>query len=94
VNQALCSLALIVRYVVWAYTAILIVYAIASWIPDLRGRWLRYVAALVEPLLMPLQRIIPPLGGLSIAFLVLFILVQFVGGAIVRSLASSCYVGY
>jgi YggT family protein len=94
VNQALCSLGEIVHYAVWAYTVVLLIYALASWIPDLRGRWLGYVAALVDPLLMPLQRIIPPLGGLSIAFLVLFLLVTFVGNSIANSLMSSCFIGY
>jgi YggT family protein len=94
VNQALCYLGQILNYVIWAYTVVLLIYAIASWIPDIRGRWLYYISALVDPLLQPLQRVIPPLGGLSIAFLVLILLVQFVGGAIVRSLLRSCFIGY
>jgi uncharacterized protein YggT (Ycf19 family) len=33
---------------------------------------------LVEPLLNPIRRIIPPVGGLDIAFIVLFVLVIYV----------------
>ncbi len=33
------------------YSIILLIYAILSWIPDLRGHWVRYIAMLVEPVL-------------------------------------------
>jgi len=37
-----------------------------------------YVAMLVEPVLTPVRRIIPPMGGLDISFLIVIIAIQFV----------------
>jgi YggT family protein len=50
-------------------------YAIVSWIPSLQGRWSYYVARIVEPVLIPVRRIVPPIGGLDLAFLIVLILV-------------------
>jgi len=55
----------------------MIAYAVASWIPSLQGRWTYYVARIVEPVLIPMRRIIPPMGGLDISFLIVIILVGY-----------------
>lgn len=75
-NALLCLASEILGYAVTAYTVILFVYAVASWIPDLRGRWLYYLAAVVDPVLVPIRRIIPPIGGFDLAFLVLILVLQ------------------
>ncbi|HEY2474651.1 MAG TPA: YggT family protein [Candidatus Cybelea sp.] len=78
-NLLLCDLATLLRYVVQLYVILLIIYAIVSWIPDLRrGRWAYYLGSLIEPLLNPIRRIIPPIGGIDLAFLVLLLLLQLV----------------
>ena len=81
--------------VVWlarAYTFVLLAYAVVSWIPDLRGNWVRYLAMLVEPVLTPIRRIVPPLGGLDLAFLVLILLLNFLIVPLLRNAAfSACY---
>lgn len=78
-NLLLCDVARALIYVVNIYTILLLVYAVISWIPDLRrGRWVYYLASVIEPVLIPIRRIIPPLGGLDIAFLVLLLLLQLV----------------
>ncbi len=69
----------------------MIVYAIVSWVPGLRGRWSYYVARIVEPVLDPVRRIIPPIGGLDIAFLVLIILIGYLINLIPRTV---CYYAY
>ncbi len=75
----LCSLVQLFGVLVNVYTLVLLVYAILSWIPDLRGgRFEYYLAMVVEPLLIPIRRVIPPIGGLDIAFLVLILVLQFV----------------
>jgi YggT family protein len=61
-----------------AYMLIMIVYAVVSWIPSIRGRWSDYLAMAVEPVLAPVRRIIPPLGGLDLSFLVVLIVIQLV----------------
>jgi len=75
----------ILSNVLYVYFLVMIVYAVVSWIPSLRGQWTTYIAMVVEPVLQPVRRIIPPLGGLDIAFLVVLIIVQWASGAIARS---------
>ena len=60
------------------YMLLMLVYAVVSWVPSLRGRWTDYLAMAIEPVLTPVRRVIPPLGGLDISFLIVFIVLQFV----------------
>ena len=91
-NAILCQLDQLVSFLVWAYTGVLIVYAVVSWIPDLRGRWVGYLAMLVEPVLQPIRRIIPPIGGLDLAFLVLLLVLQIAIRPWLASVAfNTCY---
>jgi YggT family protein len=77
VNLLLCNLASVLNYIVWIYTFVLLAYAVVSWIPDLRSsRFVYYLARLVEPVLTPVRRIIPPLGGLDLAFLIVLLVLQ------------------
>jgi len=93
VNLLVCDLAKLLLYAVNVYTILLFVYAIVSWIPDLRrGRWVYYLASLIEPVLAPIRRIIPPLGGLDLAFLVLLLALQLLIRPALAQLAfNSCY---
>ena len=74
----LCLLGDVLSKVVTIYTILLFVYAVVSWLPDLRGAWVQYIAMFIEPVLIPIRRVIPPLGGLDIAFLVLLLVLQLV----------------
>jgi YggT family protein len=60
------------------YLLLMLVYAVVSWVPSLRGRWTDYLAMVIEPVLVPVRRVIPPLGGIDISFLIVFIVLQFV----------------
>lgn len=76
-NLLVCDLAQALLWVVNIYTMLLFVYAIVSWFPDLRrGRWVYYLASIIEPVLIPIRRVIPPVGGLDLAFLILFFALQ------------------
>lgn len=86
-NTILCQLDLLVVWLARIYSIILLVYAVVSWIPDLRGRWVNYLAMLVEPVLVPIRRIIPPLGGLDLAFLVLILLLNYLIVPLLRNVA-------
>jgi uncharacterized protein YggT (Ycf19 family) len=55
----------------------MLLYALVSWVPNLQGRWSSYLARIVEPVLIPLRRIIPPIG-LDLSFLVVILLVGWV----------------
>ncbi len=77
-DALLCGLGQVLIWAVWLYTIVLLVYAIFSWVPDLRGGGFeRFLGRIIEPLLIPLRRIVPPLGGLDIAFLILLLVLQF-----------------
>jgi YggT family protein len=67
---------LIAAKILQIYFVIMIVYALVSWVPNLRGRWSDYVAMAVEPVLEPVRRIVPPIGGFDIAFLLVIVVVQ------------------
>lgn len=77
-NGLLCDLTQLLGVLVQIYTIVLLAYAVLSWIPDLRGSaFERYLALFVEPLLRPIRRVIPPIGGLDVAFLILILILQF-----------------
>jgi YggT family protein len=79
----MCLIWELVDYVFRAYLLLMLIYAVVSWVPSLRGRWTEYVAMLVEPVLTPMRRIIPPVAGLDLAFLVVLILLSVVDTNIV-----------
>jgi YggT family protein len=81
-----CTLTLnILVPVLRIFWILMLVYAVVSWVPSLRGRWTEYIAMVVEPVLMPFRRIIPPLGGLDVSFLVVILLVGWLMSALPRA---------
>ena len=81
-----CDLSVGLSWAVSLYSILLFVYAVLSWIPDLR-RVMYFLAPAVEPVLAPLRRIIPPLGGFDMSFLVLILVLQFAIRPLISSLA-------
>jgi YggT family protein len=57
----------------------------------LQGRWTYYVARIVEPVLTPVRRIIPPVGGLDLAFIVVLLVAGWLGRAIVSTSCAGFY---
>ena len=77
------------------YAFILIVAAVISWliafdVISARNNLVKSVLptlfVLTEPALRPIRRFVPPLGGLDLSFLVLFILIQLVRMVIIPGL--------
>lgn len=65
----------------------LMIRVLSSWFGSLsRARWLRWTYTITEPLLAPLRQVIPSLGPFDISPLILYYLLQFVGGFIVSSI--------
>jgi YggT family protein len=85
----MCELYLIVGKLLQFYGLIMLVYALISWVPSLRGKWTDYVAMLVEPVLTPVRRIIPPMGGLDISFIVVILAIQLIANQALTT-ASRC----
>jgi YggT family protein len=81
----MCGIWGLVDVIFKAYLLVMILYAVVSWVPSLRGRWSDYLALLVEPVLAPVRSVIPPLGGLDLSFLVVIIILQLVDSNIVQA---------
>jgi len=71
-----CQLYTLVGWFLQLYVLAMLLYALVSWVPSLKGRWSDYIAMLIEPVLIPIRRIIPPLGMFDLSFLVLIIVIQ------------------
>lgn len=82
--DALCSVYGGIYLLLRIYLLIMLIYAVVSWVPSIRGRWSDLLARLVEPVLVPVRRIIPPIGGLDLSFLVVILVIQYVNESIVR----------
>lgn len=71
------SLLRLVALTLWFYTGALIVYAILSWFGS---HGINPIAALlgdlVEPVLRPVRRLLPPIGGLDLSPLIVIVLLQ------------------
>lgn len=75
---------------IWLYTLILFAYAVLSWVPDLRGSWARYLDMIVEPVLTPLRRIVPPAAGIDWSFLVLLLILWVIRQAVLAPAINRC----
>ena len=72
-----CTLARVLAQVLQLFWLLMVVYAFVSWVPSLRGRWVEYIAMIVEPVLNPVRKLIPAAGGLDWAFLVVIFAVGY-----------------
>ncbi|MGD1067700.1 MAG: YggT family protein [Vulcanimicrobiaceae bacterium] len=80
----MCDLWALLDILFKIYLLAMLIYAVLSWVPSLRGRWSDYIAMIVEPVLVPVRRVIPPLGGLDLSFIVVMLVIGFVDNSLVR----------
>jgi YggT family protein len=59
-------------------TALLVVYAVLSWVPNASSMLQDLIARLAEPLVRPLRRLIPLVGGVDLSPLAAIVLLQVV----------------
>ena len=71
----LLALISVVQWIIYGWTALLILEVIFSWVNP-HAPLAPFVRALNDPLLKPIRRIVPLLGGLDISPMVLFLLLQ------------------
>jgi YggT family protein len=71
------SLLRLISLALWFYIGALIIYVLLSWFGD-RGRnpMALLLGELVEPLLRPARRLLPPIGGLDLSPLIVMLLLQ------------------
>ena len=74
------------------YTFVLLVTVIVSWliafdVINIRNNVVRsllhVLSAMTDPVLAPIRRLVPPLGGLDLSFLVLLLLIQLVRSVLI-----------
>ncbi len=83
-------LAELVNDVFFLYSLVLLARVLSSWIPGLNPRQpvVQLLGTLTEPVLAPLRRLLPPVGGLDISPLVAFLLLKLVRRLVVQVLLS------
>ena len=70
---------LVLELVLYAFMGCLLVRAVFSWIePYPKNRLHRLTFDVTEPFLAPVRRLVPPVGGFDVAFLLVFIAVSMV----------------
>jgi YggT family protein len=72
----------IIAYLVELYVLAMFAYAIMSWVRiPWDSPWARVQRALgrvIDPVLAPVRRVIPPIGGFDLSFLVVLLVIEIV----------------
>lgn len=69
----------IVEKLFLAFTIMLFVRILGSWLPELQGqRWMQFIAFYTDPYLNLFRRIIPPLGMFDLSPIVAFLALGFI----------------
>ena len=74
------------NFVAQALIVLIIISVILSYVMDPYQPVRRWIDSIVEPLLRPIRRVLPPLAGLDFSPLVLIILIQLIANVIIRLL--------
>lgn len=74
----LVSLVGLAQLAVSGLTALMVVYAVLSWVPGASSVLLDLVSRLAEPIVRPLRRVIPLVGGVDLSPLAAIVLLQVV----------------
>ena len=76
----------VVDRVIWALSVLLIVSCILSWFqPDPRHPLVRLLHAVVDPLLLPVRAVLPPMGGMDFSPMVVMIILWILRGMLARA---------
>jgi YggT family protein len=66
---------LIIQYGIGILLLALIIRAIASWFRmDERYAFIRFLAKITDPFILPIRRLVPPIGMFDVAFILAFFL--------------------
>ena len=81
-------LILIATWAIRIWTLLILVWAVLSWVhPNPRNPLVRIVEALVEPIMLPFQKLIPPIGGVSFAPLAAVLVLEWINEFFLSALA-------
>ena len=69
----------IVEKLFLAFTIMLFIRILGSWLPELQGkRWMQFIAFYTDPYLNVFRRIIPPLGMFDLSPVIAFLCLGFI----------------
>jgi YggT family protein len=70
---------------------LIIVRAVLSWIPsvDYRHPVIRAIIRITDPVLLPIRRVVPPLGGLDVTPIAALLLIEVARNLLVRVLVAA-----
>jgi YggT family protein len=75
----------VLELILYAFMALLLIRAVFSWIePYPKNRVHRLAFDATEPVLGPVRRLVPPIGGFDVAFLLVFIAVSMILSVVQR----------
>jgi YggT family protein len=78
------SLYRVIEFVFWVMDLAILLRVLFSWVnPDPYNTLVRLVYQITEPVLGPLRRVVPPLGGLDITPMIALVLLQLVRSLII-----------
>jgi YggT family protein len=78
----------LIGYLEWVFILALLAYAILSWVMKPWHPVRRFLERIFEPMLNPIRRIIPLIGGMDFSPLVLLILVQLLSSIVINLLST------
>jgi YggT family protein len=78
----------IFNFIVLVVTVMIIAKVVLSYFMDPYQPVRLFIDRIVDPMLRPIQRIIPPVGGLDLSPLVLLVIVEILGRLIVSMLST------
>lgn len=82
------GIATILNYVLYIYMWIIIIRALLSWVnPDPHNAIVQFLYRITEPVLYPIRKKMPYLGGIDFSPLVAFLIIIFLQRFVVDSLA-------
>lgn len=89
----LYTLGTAVAYTIQIIVLLIVVRAVMSFFPNMDRSHpvVRTLDQVVDPILMPFQKLIPPMGGLDLSPMVAIFVLQFLGGFIANTLRSMAF---
>ncbi len=80
------SMFYILAKVIDGLSILIIIWALMSWFrPDPRNPLVRLLNGIVEPILLPIRAVIPPLGGFSFDAMIAILLLSVIKGIFLRA---------
>lgn len=89
----LVSLIGLLQLAVSGLTALLIVYAVLSWVPNASSMLLDLIARLAVPLVRPFRRFVPLIGGVDLSPMVAIVLLQVIAIVLANLMGQALMLG-